>query len=598
LLKNIIATVFMVASLSFAQSRTQPTLDQNNAWTGANSFKYVNNVRYADQFPGTDIGAKVNAAFRDCAGAMCTVVVAPGSFTYTTDIVVSAPGTIECKQGAILNYTGIGKAVQLGLDGLTVSTYSANPYHLQGCTFTGGASATHGVYVNEFVTKVFIESNYFHNFGSSAAYNIWLQGQNWDARINDNYMWVDNRTTAFNGIGQGANDPANGSNGDFGQSQGYILNNHIQSTLVGISANGIHLTIGDNTITGAPAIRLGAFSHFDVIRGNTMEAANRSSAPCIQYGDTAGIRAAVLLQGVVVEHNQCNAHNVSFSTTTHFIGPTTGNGGMKNWSVYSNNVADLNSAEPLIVMNNRTGQADNHAMANTVSNDNGINYHSIIAGRLHTSGASIDLWVGTDELLFANSGLHVNGTDSNQTVAEFENLVNASGHVILKSGLTTMQSGIFQFKDYSGALMGDLECSGAGLGNACSLIGPGNEHNEGLSVDASGNVSFGKSRLANVNTIGKGTFNGGIQIGAAGSTVTDSRSLAQFTATLRTTAATSDNVAISGVTASSKCSLTATNANAATNVATTYISAKAVDQISVRHVATAAMTYDILCSAQ
>jgi hypothetical protein len=460
--------------MAFAQSRTVPTLDQNNTWTGTNSFKYLNNVRYADQFYGADIGAKVNAAFADCAGAMCTVIVPPGSFTFATDIVVPAPATLECNQGAILNYTGAGRAVQLGPDGLTVSTYSANPYHVQGCTFTGGASATHGVYVSQFVTKVFIESNYFHNFGNSAAYNIWLQGQNWDARINGNYMWVDNGRTAFNGIGQGANDPANGSRGDFGQSQGYIVNNHVQSTLVGISANGIHVTIGDNTITGAPAIRLGGYSHSDVVRGNTMEAVYRASAPCIQYGDPQGVRAAAVLQGVVVEHNQCNAHNDSFGNTSHFIGPTTGSGSVSVWSVYSNNVADLSSNEPLIVMNNLRGQSGNYAFANTVSNNNSISYNVVPPGRLHTAGGSIDFWVGTD----------------------------------------------------------------------------------------------------------------------------DSRNLAQFAASLTTTAATSDNVPITGVTASSKCSLTPTNATAAANVATTYVSAKALNQISVAHLAIVSMTYDVLCSAQ
>jgi hypothetical protein len=598
LLKTVIATVLLLGSMTFTQSRTAPTLDQNNTWTGTNSFKYVNNIRYAEQFSGADIGVKISAAFADCSGAMCTVIVPPGSFTYATTIVVPAPATLECKQGAILNYTGTAEAVKLGPDGLTISTYSPNPYHVQGCTFTGGASATRGVYVNQFVTKVFIESNYFHNFGNPAAYNIWLQGENWDARINDNYMWVDDGRTAFNGIGQGANDPANGSRGDFGQSQGYILNNHVQSSLVGISANGIHLTIGDNTITGAPAIRLGGYSHSDVVRGNTMEAAFRSAFPCIQYGDPAGDRAGTVLQGVVVEHNLCNAHNDSFGNTSHFIGPTTGSASIRVWSVYSNRVADLHSAEPLIVMNDLKGQTGNYAFGNTVSNNNTVSYKTVPSGRLHTAGRNIDLWVGPDELLFATNGLHVNGPYSGQTVADFENMADARGSIILKSGLTTTQYGVFQFQDYSGALMGDLECSGAGLGNVCSLIGPGAGHNEGLSIDASGNVSLGNNRLANVDTTGKGTFIGGIQVGAAGSTVADSRNLAQFSATLTTTAATSDNVPITGVTASSKCSLTPTNASAATNVATTYISAKAANQISVAHLATASMTYDILCSAQ
>ena len=68
-------------------------------------------------------------------------------------------------------------------------------------------------------------------------------------------------------------------------------------------------------------------------------------------------------------------------------------------------------------------------------------------------------------------------------------------------------------------------------------------------------------------------------------------------ASLVTTAATSDNVAVPGATASSHCQVTPTNASAATNLTTTYVSAKATNQITVTHVATANMNYDIFCTA-
>jgi hypothetical protein len=51
------------------------------------------------------------------------------------------------------------------------------------------------------------------------------------------------------------------------------------------------------------------------------------------------------------------------------------------------------------------------------------------------------------------------------------------------------------------------------------------------------------------------------------------------------------------MTSSGHCSLTATNATAATNIATTYISAKVANQITVTHTATASMTYDVICTA-
>jgi hypothetical protein len=67
-------------------------------------------------------------------------------------------------------------------------------------------------------------------------------------------------------------------------------------------------------------------------------------------------------------------------------------------------------------------------------------------------------------------------------------------------------------------------------------------------------------------------------------------------ASLTTSAATSDNVIIIGVTSSSHCFLTSTNLSAATNIAKTYVSAKTTNQITVAHVATSGMTYDISCT--
>jgi hypothetical protein len=67
-------------------------------------------------------------------------------------------------------------------------------------------------------------------------------------------------------------------------------------------------------------------------------------------------------------------------------------------------------------------------------------------------------------------------------------------------------------------------------------------------------------------------------------------------ATLTTTGATSDNVAVQGATSSSHCQLTPGNASAATNIATTFISANAANQVTVTHTATASMVYFVSCS--
>lgn len=73
-----------------------------------------------------------------------------------------------------------------------------------------------------------------------------------------------------------------------------------------------------------------------------------------------------------------------------------------------------------------------------------------------------------------------------------------------------------------------------------------------------------------------------------------------ITASLTTTAATTDIVALTGMVAGSggHCAgLAPTNASAATNLTSTYISAKAANQITVTHPVTAGMTFDIVCFA-
>ncbi len=69
-----------------------------------------------------------------------------------------------------------------------------------------------------------------------------------------------------------------------------------------------------------------------------------------------------------------------------------------------------------------------------------------------------------------------------------------------------------------------------------------------------------------------------------------------ITASLTTTAATSDNVTVTGMTTSGHCVLTPTNSGAAGWIASVYVSAKTANQITITHTATAGWTFDIFCT--
>jgi hypothetical protein len=63
-----------------------------------------------------------------------------------------------------------------------------------------------------------------------------------------------------------------------------------------------------------------------------------------------------------------------------------------------------------------------------------------------------------------------------------------------------------------------------------------------------------------------------------------------------TTAATSDNVTVPGMTSSGHCFLQPTNAAAATGIASVYVSAKTSNQITVTHSSTSGWAFDVMCT--
>jgi hypothetical protein len=72
----------------------------------------------------------------------------------------------------------------------------------------------------------------------------------------------------------------------------------------------------------------------------------------------------------------------------------------------------------------------------------------------------------------------------------------------------------------------------------------------------------------------------------------------RLSASIRTGGGRIDNVTITGMRSSGHCSAAATNASAAENIASTYISAKATNRITVTHAPIAGMTYDFVCTLQ
>src|SRR5579859_2940097 len=128
--------------------------------------KYLNNIRFADQFPGADWIAKINAADADLGptageiwinqnangGTATTALtlsanhtirfVQGGTYSYHVTLpITNVNDSIECSNGTALNYTGAAENLLIGPGTGSITVLSTV---IHGCTFTA-TSASNGI---------------------------------------------------------------------------------------------------------------------------------------------------------------------------------------------------------------------------------------------------------------------------------------------------------------------------------------------------------------------------------------------------------------------------------------------------------------------
>jgi hypothetical protein len=230
-------------------------------------------------------------------------------------------------------------------------------------------------------------------------------------------------------------------------------------------------------------------------------------------------------------------------------------------------------------------------------------------------GASL----GTVRKQFA---VNAHGPTAPQGVFNFAPI--ASNSSPLNGDCWTTSAGLFCY--INGSTVGPY--TAAGCTNNCSFTGTTNL--AGLSVSATAALASASTLSWNSDLYLGRITGGGLTVGSTSGAVDGQVRAAQFRlansgnlntiqtdaltasriiyapngdsspvlwAALVTTATTSDNVTIQGMTAGGHCSLTPTNAAAATNLATTYVSAKTANQITVIHATVASMNYDVMCTS-
>ena len=144
----LVAFGLVMAAFGQAPARSVPESSQQISGTaGQNSGAVLD----AGQFPGEDIGAKVNAAAATCArGSICHIVIPPGGPSrLTTPIVMVDEEQVECfRSGYVGSSVDAPAAAQLEYAGSGVAvTMKGSGDSLSGCGLRLGASAAGGVWM-------------------------------------------------------------------------------------------------------------------------------------------------------------------------------------------------------------------------------------------------------------------------------------------------------------------------------------------------------------------------------------------------------------------------------------------------------------------
>lgn len=203
----------------------------------------LNGIRFADQFPGSDIGAQVNNAINDCipapgVPAECLILVPAGLFNYGTTIQIRSPGISLVGAGSFattLNYEGTGDAIQWQIEPFNVEQAG----RISGFTIFGGGGARNGIHSGSIVGAQFDDLHITGFVGSGAA-GILLENADtagsstsgpccWTERNLFTRVHLDNNSI-------GLRMAVNGGTNSFGYNRFLDLRMNVNSGQIGISA--------------------------------------------------------------------------------------------------------------------------------------------------------------------------------------------------------------------------------------------------------------------------------------------------------------------------------------------------------------------------
>ncbi len=568
------ANVVSVGNRIFPSSAGLNILPLNNVFTENNSFlgtsvlKTINSVRYVSQFPGGDLGAKINAAVTDCVvnnpSAPCKYVLDMAG-TISTPPNLPMGSVFECNANQTVTLSTTWNISHRG-----------TLYNFNGCQFNftlDARSLAFNVSKNSFgtvntsgSTVTFVSGTDFTNMDPGDG--IIINGGTYNIAT----VTPPNRLTVTSSVGT-----LTGV-----RYAGALVIPAVLSPLPTVTINDLSIAYAGAGTTSNTGFQLDLVSGFigrdihvrDFASGlglsligslsNSFQNLYLGNNLCQGILDQSTFGGATItsnlnrfMQPVIVAGGHCPS-NISFDVDHGSFG-----------NVFDEPDFEGNAAEVTLYF-------QNGAFKNTVRD-----------GDFEVNG---DGTTGSADITFdSGSG---NLADSNR----FATLtVNRPAIGILCAGASTvctLNNNVFgPGASYTNAWNFISSATGSISGNSPGSAG----HGDPASVqDMAGNVIYASltdSGLASgsVSNVCASTL-GRLEITGCPTVIPP------ISASLTTTSATTDNLTITGMTSSGHCSIAATNASAATNIATTFISAKTTNQITVTHVATRSMTYDFVCT--
>lgn len=299
-----------------------------------------------------------------------TVYFPNGTYLYSGGLDFIRPVAIYGHQGATLKYTGSGKALAVGdptpEGSPTADNFYQGEYTIEGLRFTGGESATHGIFIKSFVFTPRIRNCLFIDFGNSASYDIYAQYEDWDGLIE-----CCEKHTYFSTVATGSfialvSKRTDGSAYDGGNSRFTIRDCSMgayDNQELGYFAyiNSVKCrVIGGNAHHSTGGILIGPNAHGTIVDGYYTEVSTTYRPWMISVlSDTSNPANYLIPQGVLIKNCYINMHSEKIGNNGRIIGMMDAGVKLRNWVVEDISVSTFQNGQVLIDMNNLDEQIGN-----------------------------------------------------------------------------------------------------------------------------------------------------------------------------------------------------------------------------------------------